>query len=249
MEGGKLALELKYIYERTRNRLGRGLSPAQAVWSERMADLPPGERFLVLAPHQDDDAIGCGGTIVKLLDSGKKVRVAYLTEQPVLGMPSDHRIAEAKASLRIMGVEGWSVIRETEPSDTVIQGRISEELEAFDPDSVFVPSPIENHPQHVQVFDCYLSQLNSGRGRMTLLYEVWTPIPANLLIDITAQMERKERAIAAHVSQTATIDYVNATKGLGTYRAEMAMRRGFAEGFLCLDRGQLNDLAMKWKAR
>jgi LmbE family N-acetylglucosaminyl deacetylase len=249
MDGGKLALELKYIYERTRNRIGRGLSPAHAVWSARVADLPPGDRFLVLAPHQDDDAIGCGGTIIKLRAAGKKVRVAYLTDQPGPGNPADHRLEEAAAALKIMGVEEWSSVREAEPSDSVIRARIKEELEVFDPDVVFVPSPIENQAQHIQVFDGYLSQLNSGKGRTTLLYEVWTPIPANLLVDITAQMEPKERAIAAHASQTAAIDYPSAVRGLGTYRAAMAARKGYAEGFLCLERGQLNDLANMWKAR
>jgi LmbE family N-acetylglucosaminyl deacetylase len=241
MEGGRLSLEIKYIYERTRNRLGRGRTAARAIMDPKVAELPPGDRFLVVSPHQDDDAIGCGGTVIKLRAAGKRVRVAYLSTRPVEGKAPDHRMVEAREALRIMGVDEWSAIGEANPSDDMVRARLREELRGFDPDAVLVPSPIENHAQHVQAFECYHSVLNKDRDRATLLYEVWTPIPVNLLVDITAQIEAKGRAIAAHESQVALIDYVAASKGLATYRAAMSGRKGYAEGFLYLDRGQLND--------
>jgi LmbE family N-acetylglucosaminyl deacetylase len=40
---------------------------------------PPGERIVVLAPHPDDETLGCGGTIRLLRKSGKKVKVLFLT--------------------------------------------------------------------------------------------------------------------------------------------------------------------------
>jgi LmbE family N-acetylglucosaminyl deacetylase len=40
---------------------------------------PPGERIVVLAPHPDDETLGCGGTIRLLRKSGKKVKVIFLT--------------------------------------------------------------------------------------------------------------------------------------------------------------------------
>jgi len=47
-----------------------------------LGDLGPirkGERILILAPHPDDEAIGCAGIIQKALAAGAEVNVAYLT--------------------------------------------------------------------------------------------------------------------------------------------------------------------------
>ena len=38
-------------------------------------DRPPRGRVLLLAPHADDDVIGCGGTVCKHVDQGDPVRV------------------------------------------------------------------------------------------------------------------------------------------------------------------------------
>src|SRR5690606_10346343 len=38
------------------------------------------ERILVLAPHQDDEIIGPGGTLLKHLESGNLVHVVFITD-------------------------------------------------------------------------------------------------------------------------------------------------------------------------
>ncbi|MEW6053879.1 MAG: PIG-L deacetylase family protein [Nitrospirota bacterium] len=40
---------------------------------------PPGQRSIVLAPHPDDESIGCGGTIRLLVNAKKSVKVVFLT--------------------------------------------------------------------------------------------------------------------------------------------------------------------------
>src|ERR1043166_8506651 len=39
-----------------------------------------GERMLVLAPHPDDEVIGCGGVVFQHLRDGRDVRVAVATD-------------------------------------------------------------------------------------------------------------------------------------------------------------------------
>jgi len=40
---------------------------------------PPGERIIVLAPHPDDETLGCGGTIRLLVEAKKDIKVVFLT--------------------------------------------------------------------------------------------------------------------------------------------------------------------------
>lgn len=52
------------------------------VYAEDGSLLEPfkkGERLLILAPHPDDEAIGCAGIIQQALSEGAQVKIAYLT--------------------------------------------------------------------------------------------------------------------------------------------------------------------------
>ena len=40
---------------------------------------PKGKNILVLAPHMDDEIIGCGGVICKHIQSDDRVAVVYFT--------------------------------------------------------------------------------------------------------------------------------------------------------------------------
>jgi len=40
---------------------------------------PLGERIVILAPHPDDETLGCGGTIRLLVKSSKQIKVIFLT--------------------------------------------------------------------------------------------------------------------------------------------------------------------------
>ena len=69
-------------------------------------------RVLVLSPHPDDDAIGCGGTLRKHVVAGDEVRVVFLSsgEKGGHGRPPDEtarvREREAEAAAAILGLAG-----------------------------------------------------------------------------------------------------------------------------------------------
>ena len=50
-------------------------------------------RTLVVAPHADDETLGCGGTIVRLVREGHEVTVAVMTG----AMPADQIHADCLA--------------------------------------------------------------------------------------------------------------------------------------------------------
>ena len=231
-------MELRLIKEKVSRRISVAQSLAKSSWNPKSMELPPGERFLVIAPHPDDDAIGCGGLILKALSLGKAVRICYLS------LPSDNapsakeRLAEVKDSLRIFGVTEYS-INEREFPDTTKEVRsiIEPELEKWKPDCVLVPSPMENHKQHLMAFKGYLEALrNSQCHAATALYEVWGPTIPNLIVDVTGFMDGKSKGIAAHASQVEVVDYVRMAKALNEYRAISSNLKGYAEAFLYIER-------------
>src|SRR3990172_1117095 len=46
----------------------------------QLLDELPGNRFLVCSPHPDDEVLGCGGTIIKLVESRRTVQIVHLTD-------------------------------------------------------------------------------------------------------------------------------------------------------------------------
>jgi LmbE family N-acetylglucosaminyl deacetylase len=68
--------------------------------------------------------------------------------------------------------------------------------------------------------------------RCILGYEVWTPIGRpQLVVDISAEMPEKGRAIAAYASQVAARDYVDGARGLARYRGAMMGGTRYAEAY------------------
>lgn len=232
-------MELRFIAERLRNRFSLADRLEGTAWNPKVMDLPPGRRFLVLSPHPDDDAVGCGGTIIKLLEAGAEVRVVYLSIQDG-DFTRDLRRNEISAALDRLGVKDHRLREEEFPSAREAVALISEELRSYEPDSVFVPSPFENHNEHLRTFEAYLGAVEAIRERPdALLYEVWGALMPNLLVPVDGVMQRKVTAILEHWTQVKDIDYVRVVQGMNGYRAATSGLEGYAEAYLHLPSADL----------
>jgi LmbE family N-acetylglucosaminyl deacetylase len=242
MDLTSIKLELKLIYSRVARRVGIGKGLAQSSWNPKFVDLPPGSKILVISPHPDDDAIGLGGTIIKMRENGLRVRVVYLS-LPLIDAPGyEERRKEALQALEIMGVNDFQIPDGDFPDSGLLRDLIIKEMKEYSPDIVFVPSPLENHDQHLAAFTAYLEALRIVGEVNTALYEVWGMIVPNMAVDITPQAQKKAQAIAAHASQVRKVDYVTMAKGLNQYRAISCGGSGQAEAFLFLDRKDMLKL-------
>lgn len=82
--------------------------------------VPPGSRALILAPHPDDEVLGCGGLIRLLVDEGRDVQVLAITDGgashpdstiwPVAGLKAA-RAAESADALRRLGATDVRLLR------------------------------------------------------------------------------------------------------------------------------------------
>lgn len=200
---------------------------------------------LVLAPHPDDETLGCGGALCLHATRGDRIVVAFLTsgELGLKHLPREEawkiREAEARQAAKILGVHELAFLRcrDWELADDLVNAadRLRPILERERPDVIYLPHPLEWHPDHKATVRL-VEQLNpAGEWRG---YEVWTPMPEHdHVADITSVWDRKVQALRCHASQIATWPYERATRGLAQFRGAMAGRCELAEVFRILPRG------------
>lgn len=206
------------------------------------------EKILVLSPHPDDDVFGCGGTIARYAAQQSQIKIIYLANGS-LGFPTkvtptekekkemaSKREHEAKASAAIIGVddlEFWRFKDGSLKANETITKLMTELLNKYQPKIVFLPSSLDDHPDHQATTEIFLKSLKNINipGLKICFYEVWTPLVPNRLIIIDETIEKKKQAINCHKSQLSSRSYFEAIIGLSEYRAGLAGRGKYAEAF------------------
>jgi len=206
---------------------------------------------LVIAPHPDDEVIGCGGAIRQRVERGEPVSVVFLTSGE-LGLKQltrqrawHTREAEARKAAKILGLEQLHFLRQPDwmlgDHAAAAAKALRPVLEATRPGVIYLPHPNDNHPDHQATWPILKTALKSCRDLKAelLAYEVWTPLAEyDVTVDITQLMPRKLRALRAHHSQLSEFDYVKAVTGLNQFRGVLAGSCRFAEVFRKLSLGR-----------
>lgn len=205
-----------------------------------------GERLLVLAPHPDDEVIGCGGVVFQHLRDGREVRVVVATDgvEAAPGEDRDtYRLRREEESRHALAAAAFDFFRFPDRALDAhvddLAARLRDVLASYRPDLILVPSAIEIHPDHLALARCFCELIQSDASLFADLavarvafYEVGQPLRPNVLVDITGVAAAKYDAIAAHSSQTEIRDYVSFARGLNAYRAmTLASEVRFAEGY------------------
>lgn len=193
------------------------------------------KNILVISPHPDDESIGCGGTITKHIVEGDNVEVIFLTsgEKGGHGKSEDKTIEirqkeafAAAAILQISKIEFW---KEPDGAFTTTENcimRLVEKIQTYKPIIIYVTHEQEEHPDHRAAARLVSYALKALPKRMRIpivwMYEVWTPIQKiDHIVDISDNIDIKQRAIQAHHSQCSVLKFDEAILGLNRYRGEM----------------------------
>ena len=197
---------------------------------------------LVIAPHPDDESIGCGGTLRKHVLAGAHVTVVFLTSGE-LGLKHlakekawQVREGEARKAAEILGIAETIFLRGPDwmIGDSAVSDQLRPILESKEWSTVYLPHPGEWHPDHKACVSIVRSALPAQRNFSAVFrgYEIWTALSKYQHVeDISSVMAVKLRAIRAHQSQTAQLDYTRAALGLNAYRGAIAGRCRYAEVF------------------
>ena len=206
------------------------------------AGFPPGRRWLVLAPHPDDELLTVGATLRLAHERGVALRIVIVTDGGAQGDASV-REREALGAAEALGTPApvfWRLgDRSLDPRDASLRGAIRHELDSWAADSVLVTSPVELHPDH-RALALALRRVvrrRSAWGRKAKLpewvvaYEVATPLLPSCLVAADAVWEVKRRAAQCYASQLGFRPYDRVMEAMGTLRALTLTGCEHAEAF------------------
>lgn len=180
----------------------------------------PGRTVLAVAPHPDDEAIGCGGTLALHAARGGRVAVVYCT--------TDGEVRKKEAAAAAKVIPGIEPIHLDYPDGDLagqpdFPRRLGETVAAVKPDIIMVPFVLDNHADHRAV-NTALGRLKGFDG-MVYAYPVWMPVYPNVIVDISGEpWAAKQKLIGCYKSQLASRDYIRMTRGTGEYWAEVKGR-------------------------
>lgn len=211
---------------------------------------------LVLSPHPDDEAIGCAGAVLLHRQAGVPVQVVQVSDgrlgdrrlhDPALSA-ADRAALQAtliatrrEEALRWGREAGVDAVHFLDAPDGAIGpapatvDKLAALLTQHRPQLVYLPfvtDLLEDHWQTSRLFQGAVRACRGGwaDGAVRVRgYEVWSPLPANCVADITALAERKRDLLDIYASQLRDVDYRRAIDGLNRYRAMMLANTGVGQ--------------------
>jgi LmbE family N-acetylglucosaminyl deacetylase len=150
---------------------------------------PTSLRAIIFAPHQDDETIGCGGTILRKTALGADVTVVYMTDgcmshssDPSISPLSvaNHRKREALSACSRLGINQKNIIFLEFPDGQLSKfpeaaaKRVADIIRAVKPSEIFIPYRHDRHADHEatnRVVDAALPE--AGQDLDVYEYGVW----------------------------------------------------------------------------
>jgi LmbE family N-acetylglucosaminyl deacetylase len=219
---------------------------------------PFGKSMLVVAPHQDDEVIGCGGALALQALSGCSASVVVLQdgadEHSSVSMSRDEvrelRNAESRDAALKIGIDvptffGLTNLR-TDVDTTA--SALRQIIEDRGVDAVFTPFALDGHPDH-RACNFILAKALEGVSRRirTIQYEVWSNCIPNVLVIIDQVADKKESMLDCFKFANRAHDYGHATKGLNMFHSRLlpAGAARYVECFFELPRDEFVGLIHK----
>tara|TARA_B100000029_G_scaffold507430_1_gene592024 strand:+ start:6080 stop:6970 length:891 start_codon:yes stop_codon:yes gene_type:complete len=186
------------------------------------------KNILVLSPHQDDDIIGCGGTLLKSVQENCSIQVLYIMDG---ASPKMHG-KEREEYIEVRNKEAktvWENINDTKPlfintptrsndiDEMALASKIEDIIKKINPDCIFVPHFLElplDHKRTSYLLWKILQKLEDHNIQEIWSYQVTTMISPNVGVDITEVESQKYYLMTLWESQNKLFNYAHRARGL-----------------------------------
>lgn len=177
---------------------------------------------LAIGAHPDDIELACGGTIIKLINQGKKVGICDLTEGE-LGTRGSRQVraAEAMEASRILGVsirDGLAMPDGNIENSPANRLKVISVVRKYRPEILLLPHWLERHPDHERAHTlCREAWFYSGLEKIEstidgVSQEPFRPLryfhfmqtyefEPSFVVDISDEFEQRMLAVRAFKSQ------------------------------------------------
>ena len=211
-------------------------------------------KILVIAPHNDDEILGVGGTMAKYAKAGHEVIVCEVTAGDLSDEMVQLQKREAIASHELMNVKTMfmdlPVVGLREMTTRELNSAFLKAINEVKPEIVFIPHKGDMHIDHRMVIEAAMVALRPVSAPFieaiyayeTLSETEWnTPSVDNAFIptvysDITEEIETKLEAMKCHASQLCDYPHprsIEAMKALAQHRGSTVCCK-YAEAFMSI---------------
>jgi len=213
-------------------------------------------KILVVAPHPDDEVLGCGGTIARFVNEGNEVHIIIVTKGSEDLFPQsliEEGSNEAKNASEYLGVknlhflDGFPAAKlDTIPSYK-LNNKIFEKIQEIKPEILFIPNRKDIHKDHQLVHESALiasrPNLDKYQPIQIMAYETlseteWSVVPffPNVFIDISEHLDTKINAMKFYKSQLKQFPHsrsIECIKSLAQFRGG-TINVQYAEAFMLI---------------
>jgi LmbE family N-acetylglucosaminyl deacetylase len=205
-------------------------------------------KVLVIAPHLDDEALGCGGTIIKHSAAGDEVYVAFVAHRVYDHEYNDQKMQEELAhmeeAMKILGYKEYAYLAFPDERLNLQIREIIIELEKYlknlKPEFVYSPFYQDNSLDHRAVADAVriiMRPASANFVKRWMLYETastteqspplsGTVFHPNYYVDISGCMEKKLEATSCYEFETKEFPHPRSPEALKA----LAVKRGTEAG-------------------
>lgn len=137
------------------------------------------KRILVIAPHADDEVLGCGGYLLHQKELGADITIIVGTvggmdprQDKATRLKEFNDVCDRLGAQRQVLFFGKDALMDTIPSFDIISA-LDKVVDAFRPDEVFI-NYRSHHQDHIKMYDCALASCRGREGyspKLVALYE------------------------------------------------------------------------------
>lgn len=203
---------------------------------------------LFFSPHPDDEVIGCGGLIQRLVQSGARVVILQVTDgtdsRAFRDCPGkidrQVRLEESKQvaeRLQVNHLILWNYPGESYPQAEDAIEKYIHVLQTYQPALIGAPFVNDPHPIHRSVNHYLKTALEriqeTGEETSILQYEVWSLVPPNTYCIIDEQFNKKTELLMQYQTGMKAFDYVAFCRQKNSYQSlHLLSKPGYIECFL-----------------
>ena len=215
--------------------------------------------ILVVAPHPDDETLGCGGTLLRAISEGSTVHWAVASRMtPAAGFGAARIAAREGEIAQIVEAYGFAALHQAPFAATRLDAVpmteriswLSQVVNDVRPNVLYLPHPNDVHSDHAAVFDAAVACTKGFRHpsvRRVYCYETLSEtefglrpgmahFQPNRYVDIAGYLERKIEIMGIYAGETAPPPFPrspDAMRALATFRGVVASTLA-AEAFVVL---------------